>query len=195
MSVVAALLPVAAWLPVTDFAQLPSYEPKYGQSGIDLGAIDTNVSPCSNFYQYACGTWRVKNPIPPDRARWSRFDELTEKNLELERGILEKAAQPTPTRSALDQKIGDFYAAFINEPAIERLGIAPIESELDQIRVLRGCRQHGREPQHCKHRSGRHQPARPRLLPQDRSGFSRSPYEVSAACGADVWAVGDLAPR
>jgi putative endopeptidase len=132
---------VAALLPVAVFAQLPSYEPKYGNSGIDLGAMDTNVSPCSNFYQYACGTWRVKNPIPPDRARWSRFDELSEKNFGIGAGHLEKAAQPSPTRSVLDQKIGDFYAACINEPAIERVGIAPIEPELNQIDGLRSKKQ------------------------------------------------------
>jgi putative endopeptidase len=130
-----------AVVPMVAFAQLPTYEPTLGQSGIDLGAMDTNVSPCSNFYQYACGTWRAKNPIPPDRARWSRFDELTERNLELERGILEKAAQPSTTRSALDRKIGDFYAACINEKAIERLGIAPIKPVLDQIDGLRSKEQ------------------------------------------------------
>src|SRR5580698_6612634 len=120
-------------MPIAVFAQLPTYEPNYGQSGIDLGAMDTNVSPCSNFYQYACGTWRVKNPIPPDRARWARFEELGENNLKVERGILEKAAQPSTARSTLDQKIGDFYAACMNEPAIERLGVAPIKPELEQI--------------------------------------------------------------
>jgi putative endopeptidase len=128
---------VVAWLPAAALAQLPTYEPNYGQSGLDLGAMDTNVSPCSNFYQYACGTWRTKNPIPADRSRWGRFDELGESNLKIERSILEKAAQPSPTRSALDQKIGDFYAACMNEPAIERLGVRPILPELDQIDGLR----------------------------------------------------------
>jgi putative endopeptidase len=132
---------VVVSMPIAAIAQLPTYEPNYGQSGIDLGAMDTNVSPCSNFYQYACGLWRAKNPIPPDRARWDRFDELGEKNLELERGILEKAAQPSPSRSALDRKIGDFYAACINEPAVERLGITPIKPELDQIAGLRSKEQ------------------------------------------------------
>jgi endothelin-converting enzyme/putative endopeptidase len=132
---------IVALLPVAAFAQLPAYEPTLGQSGIDLGAMDTNVSPCSNFYQYACGTWRAKNPIPPDRARWGRSDELVENNLKIERGILEKAAQSSTARSALDQKIGDFYAACMNEPAIERLGIAPIGPELDQIDGLRSKEQ------------------------------------------------------
>ena len=92
-------------------AQTPQYVPHFGESGIDIGAIDTGVSPCTNFYQYACGTWRAQNPIPPDKSRWGRFDELAERNLGIERDILEKSAQPAAGRSQIDKEIGDFYAA------------------------------------------------------------------------------------
>ena len=79
--------------------------------------------------------------MPPDRARWGRFDELAEHSLEVERGILEKAAQVTPGRSALDQKIGDFYAACMNEAAIESKGVTPIKPQLDEIDALRSKEQ------------------------------------------------------
>jgi endothelin-converting enzyme/putative endopeptidase len=118
------------------FAQLPTYEPNVGKSGIDLGAMDTSINPCTNFYQYACGTWRAKNPIPADRARWGRFDELIEHNLGLEREILEKSAQLSPNRSILDQKVGDFYASCMDEATIERKGVTPIKPELDEIGAL-----------------------------------------------------------
>ncbi len=130
---VAALLTV---LPITAFAQIPTYEPQFGKSGIDLGAMDTNVSPCTNFYQYACGNWRARNPIPPDQSRWGRFSELAERNLKIEREILEKAAQPSPNRSAIDQKIGDFYAACMDETGIDRKGVEPIKPALDNIKAL-----------------------------------------------------------
>jgi putative endopeptidase len=125
-----------ASLIIPAFAQVPSYEPQLGKSGIDLGAMDTNVSPCTNFYQYVCGNWRAKNPIPPDQSRWARFNELREHNLLIEREILEKAAQPSPNRSAIDQKIGDFYAACMDEEGIDRRGVEPLKPTFDGINGL-----------------------------------------------------------
>lgn len=112
------------------------YEPQPGKSGLDLGAMDTNVSPCTNFYQYACGNWRAKNPIPPDQSRWGRFNELGERNLKVEREALEKASMPAAARSAVDQKIGDFYAACMDEQGIDQKGVSPIKGALDGINVL-----------------------------------------------------------
>src|SRR5580658_7850892 len=101
-------------------------------SGVDLNAMDTTVNPCQNFYRYACGAWRKNNPIPSDQSRWARFNELAERNLAIERGILEKAG---------NSQIGDFYAACMDEPAIERKGIQPIEPLLKQIDGLASKRE------------------------------------------------------
>jgi putative endopeptidase len=102
-------------------------------SGIDLDALDTSVSPCHNFYQYACGTWRKNHSIPPDRSRWSRFDQLAEQNLAIERNILEKAAGRSSSRSPVEQKIGDYYSSCMDEAAIEAKGIQPVQADLERI--------------------------------------------------------------
>ncbi len=105
-------------------------------SGVDLNAMDTSVSPCQNFYQYACGAWRKSHPIPADRSRWSRFDQLSEQNLQIERQILEKAAVASQSRTPIDQKIGDYYGACMDDAAIEAKGVQPIADDLARIDKL-----------------------------------------------------------
>src|ERR1700761_1993056 len=102
------------------------------KSGLDLGAIDTSANPCQNFFQYACGNWVKKNPIPADESRWGRFNELLDRNELTLRSIAEDS-EKHESRSALDQKIGAFYGSCMDEAAIETKGITPLQSELDRI--------------------------------------------------------------
>jgi putative endopeptidase len=85
-------------------------EPKTPRS-FDLTAIDKSANPCTDFYQYVCGNWRKNNPIPGDQVRWGRFNEVAERNNYLLYTVLEKASQPNPDRTPLEQKYGDFFAA------------------------------------------------------------------------------------
>jgi len=89
--------------------------PGTATSGVDVSALDPKVDPCVDFYQYACGNWRVTNPIPSDRSHWGRFAQLRERNLDTLRNILEHASIDDPNRSVVEQKIGDYYAACMDE--------------------------------------------------------------------------------
>jgi putative endopeptidase len=104
--------------------------------GFDPDAIDRAVSPCTNFYQYSCGTWLKNNPIPSDQASWGRFDELQEHNRDILHQIAEKDSQPSPTRTPLEQKVGDFWAACMDESRINSLGAAPLKAELAKIAAI-----------------------------------------------------------
>lgn len=104
------------------------------QSGIDLKAMDTGVSACDNFYQYACGTWRQQHPVPADKSRFSRFNELADQNLAVQHDILERAAAGDASRSTEEQKIGDLYTSCMDGAAIEAKGVRPIEQLLGTIR-------------------------------------------------------------
>jgi len=103
----------------------------------DLAAMDKSVDPCSDFYEYACGTWRKNNPIPPDQARWGRFNELAEYNRQVLREILEKVSADDPQRSPVLEKIGDFYQSCMDEPAVNARGIAGLKPGLDRIAAVK----------------------------------------------------------
>jgi endothelin-converting enzyme/putative endopeptidase len=103
-------------------------------SGIDLAAVDRQANPCVDFHRFACGEWIKGNPIPADRSRWGRFDELQERNNEVLRGILERAASGGDPAT---KKIGDHYASCMDEAGIERRGVSPLEADFRRIASLR----------------------------------------------------------
>jgi putative endopeptidase len=104
--------------------------------GFDLGALNRNADPCANFYQYACGGWMTGNPLPGDASRWGRFDALQDRNRLLLNNVLEAASADRANRSATDQKIGDFYAACMDEKNIEARGLEAIQRDLNRIAVI-----------------------------------------------------------
>jgi predicted metalloendopeptidase len=114
-----------------------SAAPEHPAPKFDIANIDKTVDPCVDFYQYACGNWMKNNPIPGDQPIWLSFVEVYEHNLLVLRQILEKAAANDPRRSAVTQKIGDFYASCMDEAAVNKAGAAPLKPELDRIAAIK----------------------------------------------------------
>ena len=104
--------------------------------GLDVTSLDRSTDPCVDFYTFACGSWRTKNPIPPDQARWSVYAKLSDENEQLLWGLLEQAARPDPGRSPSEQKIGDFFASCMDEAKVDGDGVAPVLAELKAVDAI-----------------------------------------------------------
>ncbi|HET6959983.1 MAG TPA: M13 family metallopeptidase [Vicinamibacterales bacterium] len=107
--------------------------PALSSSGLQLDALDKTADACTDFYQFACGGWIAKNPVPSDRASWGRFEELQERNNETLHRILEAAAAGRDPES---KKIGDYYASCMDETAIDARGAAPLDPLLKKIAAV-----------------------------------------------------------
>ena len=57
--------------------------------GVELDALDRKTEPCNDFYQFACGGWIAKNPVPADRRSFGRFQQVQDRNFTILRRILE----------------------------------------------------------------------------------------------------------
>src|SRR5713101_5173486 len=102
-----------------------------GSLGIELTSIDRGADACTDFYQLACGSWMAANPIPPDRQRWGRFNQLQDRNFTILRRILE-----TPGGGGDQRKAGDYYAACMDEDGIEAKGLRPLAADLARITAI-----------------------------------------------------------
>lgn len=113
---------------------------RYGEYGLDFTLMDKSVKPGDDFYRYTVGTWLGKTEIDPDRTYAGNdvyIDQTTKARL---RAIVDDAASKKE-RSATEQKVGDFYASYMDEAAIEAAGLAPLQADLDAIAAIKDRKQ------------------------------------------------------
>jgi len=105
--------------------------PRYTPWGLELQDMDRSVKPGDSFFQYAEGTWLKNHPIPADKtAAGYNYDLPDEIELQVKKMVEDAAAHPT---SATARKIGDAYAAYLDQAGIDARGLAPLKPYLGRI--------------------------------------------------------------
>jgi putative endopeptidase len=103
--------------------------------GVDRAAMDLSIAPGDDFFRYANGGWLKSAQIPPDRSSWGPAEVLSELTAQRTADLIrESAAHSSPGTDT--RKIGDYYASFMDEAAIEKLGLAPLAPGLKAIDAI-----------------------------------------------------------
>jgi putative endopeptidase len=106
-------------------------------SGIARANMETSTRPQNDFYRHVNGKWLKAAEIPADQPMWGAFVQLEEEARPQLRAIIERAAASNPAPGTDAQRIGDFYASYMDEARIDRLGLTPLKGELERIAALK----------------------------------------------------------
>ncbi|WP_439471283.1 M13 family metallopeptidase [Brevundimonas sp.] len=107
--------------------------PQIGTFGLDTAGMDTSVRPGADFNRYASGTYLRNTPIPADKTSYGAFHMLYDNSQEALRGLIEESAANPTTPEA--RQVGAFYASFMDEATVNRLGATPLQSDLAEVRA------------------------------------------------------------
>jgi putative endopeptidase len=117
----------------------------------DPDLADKSLDPCDSFYKYSCNKWLTANPIPADQVYWGTGSGLELWNENVLRETLDAASKSEANRTPSQQKIGDYWAACMDESGIEAAGLKPLQPELDRIAALKSKKDLTLEIAHVQH--------------------------------------------
>ena len=127
-------------LPAPQVAPAPVVEAT-APSGLDLAGFDRSMRPQDDLYRFGGGAWLKATPIPADKSNYGTFTRLADDAEATIRDLIEALAQrPDLPMGSTDQKIGNFYSAYMDVEQIESVGLQPLVAPLSRIAVMQTTR-------------------------------------------------------
>ena len=103
------------------------------QSGLDVTNFNQQVRPGDDFYEFACGGWMKKNPLPAAYSRFGSFDQLQEDNSKRINTILTELQKGKYETGTTEQKLSDLYKLALDMKRRNKEGLAPVKPLLKQL--------------------------------------------------------------
>jgi putative endopeptidase len=113
----------------------PRPAPAAPSRGLDVSGMDASVRPGADFFAYANGGWLKRTEIPADRSGYGTGAILSELTAKRTAELIAEAAEKAPAGSDA-RKVGDYYATFLDEAAVEAKGLAPLRPALDRVATV-----------------------------------------------------------
>jgi putative endopeptidase len=110
---------------------------KFGTWGYDATSMDASVKPGDDFFKYVNGGWDKRTQIDPDRTSAGVDVVLAVEAESQVRDIVEGLAQDPVKAGPGGRRVGDFYASWMDEKAIEARGTAPLKPYLARIAAVK----------------------------------------------------------
>ncbi len=115
----------------------PAPQTHFGAWGFDATGMNKIIRPGDDFFQFANGDWLKRTVIPSDKTSYGAFDMLADLSEARVHGILDAIAAKGAGATGHEAKIGAAYRAYLDEAGIERMGVAPVKSDLAAVRAVK----------------------------------------------------------
>jgi len=110
-------------------------------SGLDVTDFDASVKPGNDFYEYACGGWMKKHPLPAAYSRYGSFDKLQEDNDKRINAILSELQQNTYEQGTTEQKLSDLYKLAMDIDRRNKEGVSPVMPLIKRLEAAKSNKQ------------------------------------------------------